>query len=401
MPDASQYTPVFHGISGWQIYAGPRYNGAMEIIHDRWMHLKLVVSGGRAEVYLDSDEPVFVIPELVRDIRPGRIVLTASTAPARFANVQVRKMDDPPLTGGGADAEPVADTVVDTWSVSPPFAGALLEGRHELSDGEIPDGWQRLAAGPRGIANLARLAGVDGEVDTVVAAVTIDADQARTIPARFGFSDRVHVYLNGRLLFSADDGWRTRDYRFLGTIGLHDTVHLALHRGRNELWFAVSESFGGWGIVLDLPDREGLTVGTPSALSQPEYLAHAVFDAGQHRGRDPADSLLQALLVQRPERLAFGVARLLETGDTAIGLDGDAQRGVPGGQRNQQNVGAQVVDRVDADDQRRARLGKAGRRDGPDVAAADAARLLAHSRHCDSATASSHASRSRRSSSSS
>jgi len=263
MPDASQYTPVFNGISGWQIYAGPRYNGPMEIIHDRWMHLKVVVSGGRAEVYLDSDEPVFVIPELVREVRAGHIALTASTAPARFANVQVHKLDDPPLHGGGADAEPVAATVVDTWSVSPPFAESLIEGRDELSAGDLPGGWLRLDTGTRGIANLARLAGVDGDVNTVVAAVTIDADEARTIPARFGFSDRVNVYLNGRRLFSANDGWRTRDYRYLGTIGLHDTVHLPLRRGRNDLWFAVSESFGGWGIVLDLPDREGLTVGTP------------------------------------------------------------------------------------------------------------------------------------------
>lgn len=260
MPDASQYTPEFHGISGWQIYAGPRFNAPMEIVHDRWMHMKVVVSGGRAAVYLDSDEPVFVIPELVHDERSGHIALTASGGPARFANVQVRPLDSPPAIDGGAEAEPVADTIVDAWSISPPFAESSLEGRYELSPGDVPGGWQPLAGGVRGIANLARLSGVSADADTVVAALTIDADEARTIPAHFGFSDRVRVFLNGRLLFSGNDGWRTRDYRYLGTIGLHDTVYLPLQSGRNELWFAVSESFGGWGIVLDLPERQGLTV---------------------------------------------------------------------------------------------------------------------------------------------
>jgi hypothetical protein len=169
-------------------------------------------------------------------------------------------MDTPPPIDGGAEAEAVAATIVDRWSVSPPFTESLLEQRHELSPADIPSGWRRLAAGERGIANLARLGGIEGDANTVVAALSIDAEEARTIPARFGFSDRVHVYLNGRLLFSAADGWRTRDDRFLGTIGLHDTVYLPLQRGRNELWFAVSETFGGWGIVLDLPDRAGLTV---------------------------------------------------------------------------------------------------------------------------------------------
>jgi len=30
--------------------------------------------------------------------------------------------------------------------------------------------------------------------------------------------------------------------------------------GPNELWFAVSEAFGGWAISADLPDRDGITV---------------------------------------------------------------------------------------------------------------------------------------------
>ena len=65
----------------------------------------------------------------------------------------------------------------------------------------------------------------------------------------FGFSDRVRVYLNGRLLYAGNDGYTTRDYRFLGSVGLFDTVALPLQKGDNELAFAVSENFGGWAVV--------------------------------------------------------------------------------------------------------------------------------------------------------
>ena len=72
-----------------------------------------------------------------------------------------------------------------------------------------------------------------------------------------GFSDRAVVYLNGRALYRGDDTYRSRDYRFLGSIGWYDTVYLPLVEGANDLLIAVSESFGGWGIQarFDCPRR--------------------------------------------------------------------------------------------------------------------------------------------------
>ena len=68
----------------------------------------------------------------------------------------------------------------------------------------------------------------------------------------FGFSDRVRVYLNGRLLFQGDDTYRSRDYRFLGSIGYFDALYLPLRKGENELLMAVSEDLGGWAALENL-----------------------------------------------------------------------------------------------------------------------------------------------------
>ena len=50
------------------------------------------------------------------------------------------------------------------------------------------------------------------------------------------------------------------DYRYLGTIGLFDTVYLPLHPDVNEIWFALGEAFGGWGIMAQFDDLQGIVI---------------------------------------------------------------------------------------------------------------------------------------------
>jgi hypothetical protein len=259
-PHATQYTPVLHGLYAWQIYAGPAWEATARWTYDRWMHVKLVVSGTRAELYVDGDS-VQVIPRLRGPRGAGEVGVLAAPGAARFANLVVRPEQAPP--GGGAppavrDSTPA--TIVRTWRVSTPFAESLMSGVADVAAVPGPATWDTLGIEERGIANLARLVGNGNGRNTVVAAVTITSDRARTVPVRFGFSDRVRVYLNGRMLYAGDDGFGTHDPDFLGIVGLFDELALPLKRGPNELWFAVSETFGGWAITADLPDRDGIAV---------------------------------------------------------------------------------------------------------------------------------------------
>jgi len=259
-PHATQYTPVLHGLYGWQIYTGAAFEAAVQWTYDRWMHVKLVVSGTRAEVYVDSDTAVQVIPRLRGAEAAGEVGLVVGPGSARFANVVVRPGSAPYFTGTPPIIrDSTSPTIVRSWRVSAPFAESSLSGVTQLT--VVPgDKWSMLDVEERGIANLARLAPFDSSHNTVVAAVTLDASQAATVRMRFGFSDRVRVFLNGRLLYTGDDGFGTRDADFLGTVGLFDELALPLRRGSNELWFAVSETFGGWAITADLPDRRGIRV---------------------------------------------------------------------------------------------------------------------------------------------
>jgi hypothetical protein len=252
-PDATQYTPVFNGLWGWQIYSGPRFTQPVTIVPDRWVHVRVVVRGQRLELSVDGKTVVF--PQLIRPIAAGAVGFNVSLTPAHFANFVMKRGENPPPEGGdGAPAVAAPAGVVASWRVSTTFDEKRLDSLGDLDPASWRDlTWDSLEPSSRGIANLAMLRKLDGDRNTVFAATTLHADEARRVLLRFGFSDKVRVYLNGRPLYRGNDAFQTRDSTFLGTVGLFDELILPLKRGDNELWFAVSEGFGGWAVVAQLP----------------------------------------------------------------------------------------------------------------------------------------------------
>ncbi len=261
-PDANQYTPVINGVSGWQLYHGAGYGAPVAYSFDQWMHVKIVVSGGQGEVYIDSEEPVLVMHALKRAIEPGKVGVSAGNfATAHFSNFSYQAMDRPALNGQPPEPSPAPAGTVMTWSVSSAFDEAGLADKAELTAADQQGlTWTTLAAEASGITNLARVQGLGQGENTAFARITIQSERAQVKTVRFGYSDRVKVYLNGRLLYGGSNQYQSRDFRYLGTIGLFDALYLPLKQGANELWFAVSESFGGWGILGVMADRQGLTL---------------------------------------------------------------------------------------------------------------------------------------------
>jgi len=266
-PDANQYTPVFHGVSGWQLYHGKRYGVPVSYRFNEWTHVKILFAGEQAEVSLqDMEKPALFIDRLKRGAEPGGVGVSAlDFAPAHFSNFSFAVTDAPPIQGRPGASEPVAQGVIASWWVSDAFRESALEGKLSVdADDLAPRRWTLLAVeSPSGLANLARLQGVHLRNDTVFVRKSIRSSREQVKRLDFGFSNRVRVYLNGRLLFRGDDPARSRDYRFLGSIGYYDALYLPLREGENELLLAVTEDFrdlGGWGIQATLEDLVGLTL---------------------------------------------------------------------------------------------------------------------------------------------
>lgn len=261
-PDAMQYTPVFNGLSGWQLYYGAGYSVPFRYVFDEWMHVKVVFKGKQAAVYLaGSDEPTLYIPELKREVAPGQIGLIAVTgfSEAYYSNFRYSSVS-PELPDRSVPSPELPAGLVLEWSILPEaFADSLLAdktGLPPLIHAGKP--WTTATVESSGVLNLARWSGAQPGRNTMLVRLTIESEIPQRKAFQYGFSDQARIYLNGDLLAEGSDAFTSRDYRFLGTIGWYDTVYLPLQKGRNELVIAVTETFGGWGIQAAIPDRAGI-----------------------------------------------------------------------------------------------------------------------------------------------
>lgn len=265
-PDAVQYTPVYNGQSGWQFYYGEGYSAAVKYPLEEWFHLKIVVRGTQAEVYVSNpDKPALVIHQLKHEPRAGGILIdNSSTAVTRYANFSYTKQDNPALTGKFLpEAKPAPGTIMN-WQVSNPFDEKLLADGFTLPQELVGKlSWARLTAENSGVLNVARITKLGEGSNTVFTRLTLTSDKPQVKRLQFGFSDRVKVYVNGRLVYAGQDVFTSRDYRFLGTVGYFDEVYLDLKKGTNDIWIAVSETFGGWGVKGLIADQTGLTIQNP------------------------------------------------------------------------------------------------------------------------------------------
>ena len=255
-PDAIQYTPVSNGISSWQLYHGPGFWAPITFPIEQWFTLRIVSAGQRADVFIDDlAEPVLAIGRLRRRDRSGGIGLQVGGPGLHVARVAFSR-EPIPMVGSPAPEAPADPRAVARWEVSDPFPESLITGAPELPGAVVADRtWTGLDAEPDGLADLAIVNGLHGDRNTVLARTVVRSRTARVRTLEVGFSDRAVVFLNGRAVFRGDDAYRSRDYRFLGSIGYWYTLYLPLEAGANELSIAVSEDLGGWGVQARFTDE--------------------------------------------------------------------------------------------------------------------------------------------------
>jgi hypothetical protein len=256
--DAVQYTPVFNDIPSWQLYHGPGFWAPVVFPLDGWFRIRVVFAGERAEVFVgDMETPALAAP-LKRPVEPGQVGVQVSGPPIHVSRFAYGPAGTRPFRGDAPAAATALDGAISGWWVSDPFPEQSLAGAAELDRGLLEArSWSHLASEPSGLADLSRVSGIRDGRNTVFARTTLHATHAHVTPLALGFSDRAVVYLNGRALYRGDDTYRSRDYRFLGSIGYWATLFLPLVEGDNNLVVAVSEDFGGWGVQARLIDPAG------------------------------------------------------------------------------------------------------------------------------------------------
>ena len=262
-PDANQAIPVTNGIAPWQLYYGPRYSFPYDYKFDDWTHVKLVVNGDRAQVYLDHSEKPNLSWQVFHEPREGTISFTGGNSEAlHLANITINK-EEAVIKDFTPIARKPIPGLIQRWQLSDMFEEKALEDPTKIEALIGGRSWKKNVVVEEGTAaNISREVKLNNGKpgNTVFAKITINSNKEQTKLLEFGYSDRVVAILNGQPIYRGTNRYRSRDYRYLGTIGLFDAIYLNLKRGKNTLIMAVSEDFGGWLITAKITDPSGIKI---------------------------------------------------------------------------------------------------------------------------------------------
>ena len=271
LDDAQQYSPMFQGVAAWQIYTGSGFTAAVDIPRDTWFHVRLVITGAQAKLYVsDMSVPSLVMNDLKSGMRAGGVGFTG----VHISNVEIRQTP-PAVWERHEPAMPPA--TITRWSLSPSMLASEHDLERPLSKQEADSmKWQEVSAEPPGFVVISRYRKAPDIIPTfardfskrlepqkgmqlVYARSTIVSDRDQVKKLNIGYSDDVSVFLNDRILYRGRSAQRFRDPGFLGIVNAeNDAVYLQLKKGRNELVLAVSELTGGWGFICRFDDMNGI-----------------------------------------------------------------------------------------------------------------------------------------------
>jgi hypothetical protein len=261
-PDANQAAPAINGLVAWQLYFGERYSFAYDYNFSDWTHIRLVVNGDKAQVFMDHSETPNLSWILKHQPRPGKVSVGGSFAPMHYANFKITPAAKE-LVNFEVDEITLVEGVIKEWRISDKFDEEQLDDPAMLDEVIRQRSWDHsVGIEENSAVNISHAHSRYGsEGNTVFAKITIQSSRAQIKLLDFGYSDRVVAILNGQPIYRGDNKWRTRDYRYLGTVGFFDSIYLNLKQGENILLMAVSEDFGGWGVSGRFTDYLDIEVG--------------------------------------------------------------------------------------------------------------------------------------------
>jgi hypothetical protein len=255
--NAMQYAPTINGSSTWQLY--PEFNRTIDFPRNQWTHVRVEVEGTKTEIYInDSAEPVLTVHRMRSNSDKGDVAFWAriNNQPdawaAAISNIKITHKKTTKVSKIEQTITPPVGTL-GIWQVAKPFenkTGAVLN---------VPnlEGWKTVEAEESGIINLNRAVGSPRGRWTTFAKTNINSDKAKTVKLKFGYSDDVTIFLNGKPIFSGVNGWEARYPESMGFVKIgNEEVFLNLQKGDNELMFAVTNQTFGWGFIAQMKELE-------------------------------------------------------------------------------------------------------------------------------------------------
>ena len=253
---AMQYTPVFNGHSGWQLYHGYNYTGRTTYFRNNdWVHVRLAIFEDWMEVYIDDMENLALhVFDLKHEIKGGYVSLWTDNT-AFFSNFKVKEINTYDFYYDYQPKPKPALGTITNWYVSEPFYAQSISKSFVDSLTYV-----NASCEYNGLINLGRYTHPVNGKNTVIAKAKLMSDKPQKKSIQFGYSDIGKIYLNGEIIYDGQNMFQSRDENFRGTIGYFERIYLNLDEGENELWFEVTENFGGWGLMVKFDEIDNIKI---------------------------------------------------------------------------------------------------------------------------------------------
>ncbi|MBS9461581.1 DUF1080 domain-containing protein [Flagellimonas sp. 389] len=250
--DAVQYTPIFNNESNWQLYR--EYQAQVIFKNKGWNTLRIDVNNQSAEVFVNN-EKVMTVDNLRTDQSSGEIGLFALFT-NRFSNFRITPKDAVEQPKKDSNI-PLDATLIKKWDITKarPYKVEKLDFKSFLEEEYLTV--ETETSGLLPISKyIKKSTSGNFEQNTeeyIVASTTIYTDNDETKLFSFDYSDKIIVYLNGKILFDGNNAFRSKGIQYMGHMAINtNTLYLPLKKGENKIHCIVIDKANGWGLMAKL-----------------------------------------------------------------------------------------------------------------------------------------------------
>ncbi|MDT0606023.1 family 16 glycoside hydrolase [Croceitalea rosinachiae] len=250
--DAIQYTPIFNNESNWQLYR--EYQAQVTFKNKGWNTLRIEVNNKSVEVFVNNQKTM-TIDNLRTGHHTGEIGLFALFS-NRFSNFRVTPKDVVDKTG--SDPDTLSDpSIIKKWEITKANPYKAEELDFEKFSNEKFMTVETEISGLLPISKYVKKTSSgnfeQNTDDFIVASTTIHTNEEETKLFSFDYSDKIIVYLNGKIYFEGNNSFRAKGMQYTGHMGINtNKLYLPLKKGINRIHCVVIDKANGWGLMAKL-----------------------------------------------------------------------------------------------------------------------------------------------------
>ena len=250
--DAVQYTPIFNNESNWQLYR--EHQAKVSFKDTGWNTLRIDVHNQSAEVFVNNMK-VMTVAKLKTNQDEGGIGLWALFG-NRFSNFKVLH-SDVDEESNLAEAVEVDPNIITSWDITTAFPYEEDKLSFEAFSKEKYTPVSTEESGLVPISKYVKKSSAgrfeQNKEDYIVATRTIHSEKKETVLFSFDYSDKILVFLNGKVIFKGNNAFRTKGIQHMGHIDINaNKLYLELEKGTNKIHCVVIDKANGWGLIAKL-----------------------------------------------------------------------------------------------------------------------------------------------------